>query len=90
MARSIATADNLRELSRIFNEQNERIRSVETRLDGRLNSLQWTDPVGVNFRQRYEELKSNINKTLVPALEVYSKYLMEQAGRIDQFNEGLL
>lgn len=90
MARSIATAENLRVLSGLFNDQNERILSVEKNLSNRLDALQWTDPVGLNFRQRYEELKDNINKTLVPALERYSKYLTEQAIHIDEFNEDLL
>lgn len=90
MARSIATAGNLRELSGIFQTQNDRIHKVETNLDSRLNELQWSDPVGLNFRMKYEELKEKINTTLVPALHAYSKYLEDQAIRIDEFNESLL
>ena len=90
MARSIATSDNLRELSRLFNEQNNRIQGLERDLQRRLDELQWTDPVGINFRQKYEELKDKINHTLCQALQNYSQYLNQQASNVDQFNEGLL
>lgn len=90
MEKSKATADILRDLSVEFKKRRGEIFNVDSNLTGRFNKLEWNDPVGQNFWLKYEELKVRHIKPLDAALEIYSKYLEEQAVRIDEYNAGLL
>ncbi|MDO5395668.1 MAG: hypothetical protein Q4F07_06865, partial [Bacteroidales bacterium] len=73
-----ATSEALAQLSNTLLRSAEEISSAKTEMDRLLNSIPWDDPVGINFRNSYDEDFRPLTEKLIPAIDDYVTYLENQ------------
>lgn len=81
MARSKATAQNLRDLALTLKNEQEKFMQVKSAMDGRLSEIyaRWQDPVQARFQVKYQETITRIEQNLIPALAAYQQHLYKEA-----------
>lgn len=78
MAIAKATSEALAQLSNTLLRSAEEISSAKAEMDRLLNSIPWDDPVGINFRNSYDEDFRPLTEKLIPAIDDYVTYLENQ------------
>ncbi|MCL2650254.1 MAG: hypothetical protein FWD60_04400 [Candidatus Azobacteroides sp.] len=78
MAQSIVTPQDLRSFAQILNENINQFNEIESSMNTRLNSYDWTDAVAVRFKSNFEATKEPINN-LIQKMDVFIPYLNTKA-----------
>ena len=80
-----ARADDLRQLSKILENNFTRFFDAKASMERSLSTLNWHDPVRVRFEEDFKASMKPIVEHLMPALDKYSTFLMREAEKIEKY-----
>jgi|GEM_PF-2213473 hypothetical protein len=86
MAQSKVTSDALVQMAQLLNSSKELFESGKHEIDSQLEGIVWDDPVGWNFRSRYEEDFKSIVEKLIPNIEEFLIHLQELGVQVAEYS----
>lgn len=86
MAQSKVTSDALVQMAQLLNTSKEQFETGKHEIDSQLEGIVWDDPVGWNFRSKYEEDFKPIVEKLIPNIEEYLIHLQELGIQVAEYS----
>ena len=82
MAKALVTPNDLRNFAKILQENINQFNEIESSMNAKLNSYDWTDAVAVRFKSNFEATKEPLNK-LRQQMEVFMPHLTNKADTLE-------